>query len=163
MATIKVLSGSSSPAGIPAALGQTTMAASMSVTVASDQTAIPTVPKTATSGGYTISKTISAASTNATSIKASAGQVYGWYITNVNAAVMFVKLYNKASSPTVGTDTPVLTLAIPGSVAGGGTTFSCPHGIAFATGIAMAITTGVANSDTGAVAANEVVVNLFYA
>lgn len=110
-----------------------------------------------------IRRVISAATTNATSAKASAGAVYGWSATNTNAAVMYLKLYNKASAPTVGTDTPVMTIAIPGSVAGGGTNFSVPVGINFSTGIALAITTGVADSDTNAVAANEVVVNLLYA
>lgn len=118
---------------------------------------------TATSGGLTIKRTISAASTNATSAKASAGQLYGWSITNTNAAVMYVKLYNKASAPTVGTDTPVITIAVPGSTVGGGTNYNSDIGIAFATGIAYATTTGAADSDTAAVAANEVIINLFYA
>jgi hypothetical protein len=119
------------------------------------------VPHTA--GGLSISRVISAASTNATSVKASAGQIYAIYAHNTNAAVRYLKIYNKASAPTVGTDTPVLTLPIPGNTAGAGFTFDLGgHGIAFATGIALALTTGVADSDTGAVAANEIVVNVLY-
>lgn len=120
-------------------------------------------PAPATSGGLSTSRTLSAASTNATSVKGSAGQVYGWAITNTNASPRVVKLYNKATAPTVGTDTPLITLVIPGNASGAGmlaADFST--GIAFGTGIGLAITTGVADSDTGAVAANEVVVNLFY-
>lgn len=113
-----------------------------------------------TSGGLTISRVISAASTNATSVKGSAGQVYGWYLFNANAATRYLKLYNKASAPTVGTDTPVLTIPIPG---GSAANVEFTNGIPFATGIALALTTGVADSDTGAVAANEIVVNLLYA
>ncbi len=113
----------------------------------------------ATSGGWTPSKTISAASTNATSVKASAGQVGGWYFYNANAAVRFLKLYNKASAPTVGTDVPVLTLPIP---PGAAANLIGDVGIAFGTGIAFALTTGVADADTGAVAANEIVVNLLW-
>lgn len=112
-----------------------------------------------TSGGTAVSKLISAASTNATSVKASAGQVFGWAIYNGNAAVRFLKLYNKASAPTVGTDVPVMVVPIP---AGALANVAFPHGIAFAAGIAFALTTGVADSDTGAVAANELVVNLAY-
>lgn len=115
-----------------------------------------------TSGGLSISRTISAASTNATSVKASAGQVFGIYAHNTNAAVRYLKLYNKASAPTVGTDTPVLTLPIPGNTAGAGFVLEQSNGIAFATGIALALTAGVGDSDTGAVAANEIVVNLVY-
>src|SRR5690242_4134795 len=60
-----------------------------------------------TSGGSNDFHLISAATTNATNIKASAGQVYGYDIYNNNAAVRFVKFYNKATAPTVGTDTPI--------------------------------------------------------
>jgi hypothetical protein len=112
-----------------------------------------------TTGGLSISRTLSAASTNATSVKASAGQVFGYYLFNANAATRYLKLYNKASSPTVGTDTPVATIPIP---AGAAANVEFTNGVGFATGIALALTTGVADSDTGAVAANEVVVNLFY-
>jgi hypothetical protein len=119
---------------------------------------------TSGSGGQSISRVISAASTNATSAKGSAGKVYTIIATNINAAVRYLKLYNKASSPTVGTDTPVFTIAIPGNTAGAGIVISFGDtGVNFATGIAYAITTGVADADTGAVAANEIVVQVLYA
>lgn len=116
----------------------------------------------ATSGGLSISRVISAASTNSTSVKGSAGQVYGWYISNTNAAVCYVKLYNKATAPTVGTDTPVMTICVPGSTTGGGTNVEFANGIAFGTGIGLGVTTAVADNSTAAVAANEVVINLLY-
>lgn len=103
----------------------------------------------------------SAASTNATSVSATANTLlYGYYISNTNSSVRYVKFYNKASAPTVGTDVPVLVLAIPGS---GAANVSFPAGINFTTGLAFATTTGAADSDTGAVAANEIIVNLVYA
>lgn len=122
----------------------------------------------ATSGGLTIgpasgAKLLSAATTNATLVKGGAGQVYGWAITNTNAAARFVKLYNKATAPTVGTDTPVMTLVIPGSTTGAGMVAAeFTSGIAFGTGIGVGITGAIADNDTTAVAANEVVINLFY-
>lgn len=115
-----------------------------------------------TSGGLIISRTISAATTNATSAKASAGQVYGYFLSNINAAPAYLKLYNKASAPTVGTDTPVMTIIIPGNATGAGANCEFANGIQFTTGIAYAITTGVTDANTGAVAANEVVINLLY-
>ncbi len=128
---------------------------------ASGGASVTPIPHTA--GGLTPSKLISAASTNATSVKASAGQVYTILATNLNAAVRYLKLYNKASSPTVGTDTPVMTLAIPGNTAGAGFVLDTGGmGIAFATGIALALTTGVADSDNTGVAANEIVITLLY-
>lgn len=113
-----------------------------------------------TANGLTPSKVISAASTNATSVKGSAGQVYTILVTNTNAAVRYLKLYDKATAPTVGTDVPKWTIPIPGNTAGAGVAIDISNGLAFAVGIGLALTTGVADADTGAVAANEIVVNL---
>lgn len=115
-----------------------------------------------TAGGLTSHKTVSAASTNATSVKNSAGQLYEIMASNVNAAARYLKLYNKASAPTVGTDTPVWTLIIPGNTAGGGIAKSIPKGLEFSTGIAFALTTEATDAGTTGVAANELVVNLGY-
>lgn len=101
---------------------------------------------------------ISAASTNATSLKASAGTLHQLYAVNLNAAVRYLKFYNKASAPTVGTDTPVATFPIPASATGAGFQINFDPGFDFSTGIAYATTTGVADSDTAAVAANEIIV-----
>lgn len=115
-----------------------------------------------TTGGLTTATLISAASTNATSVKGSAGQLFFIQATNINAAVRYLKFYNKASAPTVGTDTPVLTFAIPGNTAGAGFLVEVTNGLAFGTGIAYAITTGSSTADTGAVAASDIIVNLGY-
>lgn len=98
----------------------------------------------------------SAATTNATSVKASAGSILGGILVNNSAAVKFFKFYNKASAPTVGTDTPVATLGIP---ANGGNLCLSDDGYGnarFSTGIAYAITGAVTDADTTAVAANDV-------
>lgn len=115
---------------------------------------------TSVTGGYTPGKLISAATTNATSVKTSGGTIGYLTASNVNAAARFLKIYNKASSPTVGTDVPVHTFLIPGNTAGAGTNIPLPpQGMALGTGIAFAITAAVADSDTTAVAANEIMVN----
>lgn len=117
-----------------------------------------------TSGGATPYKLVSAATTNATSVKGSAGQIFMITASNVNAAVRYLKLYNKASAPTVGSDTPVLTFAIPGNTAGAGTNIPIPAcGIAFGTGIAFALTTEATDAGSTGVAANEIVINMAYA
>ena len=114
-----------------------------------------------TSGGATPYKLVSAATTNATSVKASAGQVYMITASNVNAAARYLKLYNKASAPTVGTDVPVHTFIIPGNTAGAGTNIPVPAcGLAFSTGIAFALTTEATDAGTTAVLINEIVINL---
>jgi hypothetical protein len=167
--------------GYGSVLGGGTESGALRVTIASDSTGLISVDDnggsltvdnggtfatqvtSATTGGATPGRLISAASTNATSIKASAGTLYSLSITNVNAAICYVKLYNKASAPTVGTDTPVLVYGVPGNAAGAGHAVPVPTcGIAFSTGIALAITTGAADSDTGAVAANEVAIGYSY-
>lgn len=110
-------------------------------------------------GGYSASKLLSAATTNATVVKAAKGQVFGWYLYNANAAVRYLKLYNKASAPTVGTDVPMVVIPIP---PGAGANVEYSGGIGFSVGVCFAITAGVADNDTTAVALNEVVVNLFF-
>lgn len=97
-------------------------------------------------------------------VKATAGCVYGVWFSNTATSTRFLKFYNAtAASVTVGTTTPVLTLALPGNtsddVSG---VFSIGQGIKFATAITVAATTGVADNDTGAPGANEVLVNVFY-
>lgn len=106
-------------------------------------------------------RVMAAATTNATSIKASAGRLYEVHLCNLAASIRFVKFYNKASAPTVGTDIPVATYPIPAN--GGRLDLTSFHGVSFATGIAMAITGAVADADATAVATNDVVGELLYA
>ena len=144
---------------VTANAGTGTMAVSGTVTANAGTGTMSVNSLAGTSGGSSVTKLISAASTNATSVKASAGQLDGWYLFNANAATRYLKLYNKASAPTVGTDTPVMTIPIP---AGAAANVCLDPGIDFTTGIALALTTGIADSDTGAVAANDIVVNLIW-
>lgn len=115
-------------------------------------------------GGFTPFKLVSAASTNATNVKASAGTVAAIVVSNVNAAMRYLKFYNTSSSPTVGTSTVVFIVPIPGNTAGAGAAIPLPpQGLNFSTGISFALTTGLADADTGAVAASELSVSLAYA
>jgi hypothetical protein len=110
--------------------------------------------------GYAVSKIISAATTNATIAKASAGQVYAWSFTNIHATSWrYVKLYNKATAPVPGTDVPVITVGIPPASTVEKTFES---GVIFATGIGFSVVGGIADLDATAVGAAEVAVNLFY-
>lgn len=113
-------------------------------------------------GGSQIYRLVSLATTNGNNIKSTVGQVYGWFMSNTNASPRFVKLYNSATSPTVGTTTPLMTITIPGNSNGAGTNVDFSSGISFSSGIGIAITGLVADSDTTAISANEVVVNLLY-
>lgn len=133
--------------------GQKTMANSAPVVIASDQSALSNLPTlTAAANTLTSSRVNAANSTNATSLKASAGNIGCIDVFNVAAYNVFLKLYNKASAPTVGTDTPVWTIPV---AAGGGFSREFARGKSFATGIAYAITKLQADSDTTVVAAGD--------
>lgn len=93
------------------------------------------------------------ASTNATSVKSTAGTVYAHIISNKAITGMWFKFYDKASAPTVGTDVPVLQYLVPAS-----TSISLSFGatgLKFTNGIAFATTGGDAANDTTAVAAAQ--------
>jgi len=118
----------------------------------------------AVTGGYTSVNRLltAAASTNATVVKASAGRLYKAAGYNAAASVRYLKIYNKATAPTVGTDTPIVVFALAPSSA-----FNldlAPFGQYFATGIGFSLTTGVADADTGALTAADVVgMTIWYA
>jgi len=114
-----------------------------------------------TIANVSIAKVRSAASTNATSVKASAGRILRGVLTNTTASIKYVAFFNKATAPSPGADTPVFTLAIPPTTAllMGGDDFGMP----FTTGIAYAITAANADLDATAVAAGDVVGHFTYA
>jgi len=133
----------------------------MSVTLASDQSSLPvSLAPSAAVGASTFFHLISAGSTNATSVKGSAGTVNLIIISNNATSKRYVKLYNKASAPTVGTDVPVMTIMIP---PGETHDIACgPSGARFSTGIALATTNLITDADTTAVTANDLAISLNY-
>lgn len=114
-----------------------------------------------TSGGLSTLHLVAAASTNATSIKAGAGQVYHITAFNVSTSPRYLKFHNTAGTPTAGSGV-VRTVLIPGNSSGAGVVMDVPGGLAFSTGIAFTIVTGIADSDTGAPGSSEVVVDVGY-
>jgi len=119
-------------------------------------------PMAGASGGALSTSIISAASNNSTNLKATAGTVYSVNACNINAAARYLKLYNKASAPTCGTDTPVLRVAIPGGTTGGCQTIQFPVGMNFGTGIGYCIVTGITDADNTSTAASEQLINITY-
>lgn len=110
-------------------------------------------PVGAAAGPTQSARVMSAATTNATSVKATPGTLASVNLFNSGAAAAFFKLYNKASAPTVGTDVPVWTIAVP---AGGSVSYQLATGMVFSLGIAYAITNLVADTDTTAVLLSQV-------
>ena len=101
----------------------------------------------------------SAASTNGTVVKASAGTLYGVALANNGAGDAWFKLHN-STTVTVGTTAVALWIKIP---AGSNVNVQWgSKGLRHVTGICCSITGAVGDSDTTAVAAGQVKVNLSY-
>jgi len=136
-----------------------TFGADGSVSDVSKSAPMPVAVSADVSGGCDPYRNISLGATGQ-SVKGSAGTLYDGLVQNLHASSdRFVKLYDKASAPSVGTDTPKSTYRVK---AGESLRLPCGPGKAFALGIGIAATTALADADTGAPGANEVVVNLAY-
>lgn len=112
-----------------------------------------TLTPTTTSGCSVFMATSADGSTaltnTAQAIKASAGNLYGYYIGNPNSSAVYVHLYNTAAaSVTVGTTNPLVTFYIPGSAAAN-LTFPYPITFSNAGWSCSATTTGGGNTAPG--------------
>lgn len=103
-------------------------------------------------------------STNATSVKASPGTVFNLIIHNTHSgggsgSAITVRLYNKATAPTVGTDVPMAIIHVPSHES---KEVNFTSGITFTTGIAYSITAGDTLLDTTVVDADGVQIYMGY-
>lgn len=103
-------------------------------------------------GDQQLARVVAAASVNSTNLKDSAGTLEELALFNTTAAAIYVKFYDKATAPTVGTDPPAFTLVIP---ANGSLILQSSLGKPFASGIGYGITGAEADSDTTAVTAGS--------
>jgi len=130
------------------------------VVLASD--GLPRVtPEPQTANACSTSSAIGANSDNATVVKASAGNVYAIVAFNKNASPVYLKLYNKATTPTNG-DTPIKRYMIPGGATGAGFVITHPMGVSFSAGISYRLVTGIADNDNTSVTASEQLINIDY-
>lgn len=110
-------------------------------------------PQAAATGGCTPGKTLSAATTNATSIKAAAGTLCTLIAINTTATIYYLKLYNTVAAPTCNSDTVVMSIPVPANTSGSGYALPLgPFGIAFTTGIGLCLTGALADNDNTAAA-----------
>lgn len=110
-------------------------------------------------GAASTTHLISAATTNATIVKAGAGRVVGWCISNLSASWKYVKLHNQSTLPTAGAGV-VRTIAIPPNSINN---FHIVQGIAFTTGIGFTTVTGIEDNDTNPVLLSDLSIDIFYA
>lgn len=120
-------------------------------------------PQAIASGGATLFTLNSAATTNATNVKASAGTLYHISVQNKAAAEEFLTFYNTSGTPTCGTSV-VMTLQVPAVTstgnAVGGIVEDFSVGAAFSSGIGICATTAIGG--TGSVALNDLTINLAF-
>lgn len=116
-----------------------------------------------TSGGLSRNYQIAPATPAKTVVKGSAGQLYAIKGSNNNATPVYVKLFDAVTgSVTLGTTACDDQFEIPGNTAGAGFVYNVDKGMAYATGIIAAITSGLASTDNTAIAANSVIVTLYF-
>lgn len=100
---------------------------------------LATPAASATTVGLTIKSDPVGLGTTVTSVKASAGMLYGYHIYNPNSVVAWIQFFNLATgSVTLGTTTPFMFLAIP---PGGWADTLGAVPIAYSTAISIATTT----------------------
>jgi len=100
-----------------------------------------------------------AATTNATSVNAAATDLFSIWVYNSNAAVRYLKIYDKASAPTVGTDTPELVIPLIPAVL---TKVEWPKGYYLSLGLAYAMTTEATTAGTTAVSTDILGLTITY-
>jgi hypothetical protein len=113
----------------------------------------------AATNAVTNAEFVSAASNNATVLKASAGRLFRVLVNNINAAWRYLKIYNKATAPAPGTDVPIAVIPIPPN---GNALWESSLGMYCSAGISYALVAGIANNDNTSVAAAEHVASLGY-
>lgn len=123
--------------------------------------ALGTAPSSNSNGAATF-RLISASSNNASTIKNSQGQIYGYDIYNTTSSVKYVKLYNKNSNPAPATDNALLvrTIAVPPNYRAD---YHISTGIAgFNSGIALATVAGSSDTDNTSVSSGDLIINIDY-
>lgn len=116
-------------------------------------------------GGATLFHLLSAASNNATNVKAVAGTVYSVTVVNTTTSLGFLRLYDTASTPTCSSSVGVVqNYPVPfgASSAGGGLTLNPEVGLAFFNGIGICFTGGPLADNDNSNAFTGVAINLGY-
>lgn len=95
-------------------------------------------------------KFLSGASTNSNLVIAGNVLLKTAVAGNSTATAYFLKLYNKATAPTCGTDVPKWTIPLPANQT---TPIDAGSGLMFPLGLGFCLTAAIADNDTGSAAA----------
>lgn len=92
-------------------------------------------------------------------VKNSPGMLYGLFVISTTNG-RYLKIYDKATPPVVGTDTPVQTIPLFASIP---IILDWRYGLPFQFGLGIGATTGIADTNTQAPGTNQVVAHIYYA
>lgn len=120
--------------------------------------AIP-FPSANTGGLASLHTLISAATTNATLVKASQGTIGTVVVSNAGVLGFWFKLFNLTVAPTVGTSVANMTIFIPPAST---VVLSQASGMRMLTGISYCTTANPETADTTAILLNQATVNISY-
>lgn len=121
---------------------------------------VTTQPHTA--GGETGYHLVSAATTNATVVKASPGKVYSLTLTSA-AGTRFFKFVDKSSTPTAGGEAVKFSVGLfAASSSHENYTMTWPNGLEFTNGISFYTVTTMADSGSTAIGANDLSIEISY-
>lgn len=107
-------------------------------------------------------KLITTNSTNSTLVSGAGQNILKWVVASNPSAtatvINYLKLYNKATAPTCGTDVPVMTIMLPpNSGTGAGLTAISFDDVKFTLGLGFCVTLNAADNDNTSVAAGGVI------
>lgn len=140
-AVIRILPGSYATEPIPAAQATATQPVSGTVTATVSNGTVIATPAAGTGHIAELGN-----STNALMVKNTTTAVFEVTIFNPSAAPVYFKMFNKASTPTVGTDVPAITIPVP-AASSVNLEFGA-IGKRFATGFGYAFTLNPVKTDT---------------
>lgn len=112
-----------------------------------------------TANGTLCSHLVAAASTNATVAKNGAGQLYGVHVFSKATYPVYVKVFNKATTPDPTSDTVIRTIGCQSGIRADDV---IPFGLPCSSGISFAIVKDIADNGGTAVAAADCVVDIDY-
>lgn len=124
-------------------------------------TAVATTPALSTSGGASYNNAIAPATPAVTTVKSSAGNLYGCVCFNNTANPVYLKFFD-AASVTLGTTAASFQFMIPGNTGGAGFVIPLPIPRSFANAIKYAVTGGISTTDNTAISANAVIVDVAF-
>ena len=107
---------------------------------------------------------VSAGTTNSNLVNGSGTRLNGFLAINTSGSSKYLKFYDKATAPTVGTDTPKITILIPANTLSPVyLPFGDIRGVWFSNGLGIGITGAVGDSDSTNISAGDIYLTVIYA